>query len=150
LDAGDDRGLAPGDGSLDCVPMHDVGEITPDLCAALVTPHIERLTFAVVHASIGRAGPRMMGYGVPVGAIDIVGQLRMGLAVLRYHRADAHAAAWQAAGHTVDTIRKLADGAEREIIEAETNRVSGRPYATLSAAERARLVSGLTDLPGQP
>jgi hypothetical protein len=269
LDAGDDRGLAPGDGSLDWIQMHDVAEITPDLCAALVTPHIERLTFAVVHASIGRAGPRLMGYGVPVGAVDIVGQLRMGLAarpvsaaglaaiyryrdaaeirrsldilvaakiieeagdgairatgtgrallavmyqagadaaaglwsahpdlvadlnelagrlcvaaadsggdayaalappyepagasadlllhhrlaVLRYHRADAHAAAWQAAGHTVDTIRKLADGPERERIEAETNRVSGRPYATLSAAERSRLVSGLTDLPGQP
>ena len=72
------------------------------------------------------------------------------LAVLRYHRADAHAAAWQAAGHTVDTIRGLADGPERERIEAETDRRAGQPYATLSAAERARLVSGLTDLPGEP
>ena len=44
------------------------------------------------------------------------------LAVLRYHRADPHAAAWQAAGHTVDTIRDLAAGPERERIEAETNR----------------------------
>ena len=249
--------------------MHDLTEITPDRCAALVAPHIERLTFAVVHASIGRAGPRLMQYGVPIDAIDIVGQLRMGLAarpvsaaglaavyryrdaaefrrnldilvaakiieeagdgairatetgrgmiavmyqagaeaaaglwsahrdlvaelnelagrlsvaaagsggdayaavappyepadasaelllhhrlaVLRYHRADAHAAAWQAAGHTVDTIRNLADGPERERIEAETNRGNGRPYATLSATERSRLVSGLTDLPGQP
>jgi len=71
------------------------------------------------------------------------------LAVLRYHRADAHAAAWQAAGHTVDTIRGLADGPERERIEAETNRRAGQPYATLSAAERSRMVSGLTDLPGE-
>ena len=249
--------------------MHYLAEITPDLCAALVTPHIERLTFAVVHASIGRAGPQVMRYGVPVDAIDIVGQLRTGLAarpvsaaglaavyryrdaaeirrsldilmaakiieeagdgairatgtgrallavmykagaeaaaglwsahpdlvaelnelagrltvaaadsggdayaavappyepadasaelllhhrlaVLRYHRADAHDAAWQAAGHTVDTIRNLADGPERERIEDETNRGSSGPYATLSAAERSRLVSGLTDLPGQP
>jgi len=72
------------------------------------------------------------------------------LAVLRYHRADAHAAAWQAAGHTADTIRGLADGPERERIEAETNRRAGQPYATLSAAERSRLVSGLTALPGEP
>jgi len=72
------------------------------------------------------------------------------LAVLRYHRADAHASAWQAAGHTVDTIRGLADGPQRERIEAETNRRAGQPYAALSAAERSRLVSGLTDLPGEP
>jgi hypothetical protein len=72
------------------------------------------------------------------------------LAVLCYHRADAHAAAWQAAGHTVDTIRDLAAGPERERIEAETNRGAGRPYATLAAAERSRLVSGLTVLPGKP
>ena len=58
--------------------MHDPAEITADLCAALVTPLIERLTFAVVHASIGLAGPRVMRYGVPVDAIDIVGQLRTG------------------------------------------------------------------------
>ena len=51
------------------------------------------------------------------------------LAVLRYHRADAHAAAWQAAGHTVATIRGLAEGPERERIEAETNRRAGRPVA---------------------
>jgi hypothetical protein len=249
--------------------MHDQAAITPELCAALVTPHIERLTFAVVHASIGRAGPRLMRYGVPVDAIDIVGQLRTGLAarpvsaaglaavyryrdaaefrrnldilvaanmieeagdgairatgtgrallavmyqasaeaaaalwsahpdlvadlnelagrltaaaahsgadayaavappyepadasaglllhhrlaVLRYHRADAHAAAWHAAGHTVDTIRTLADGFERERIEAETNRGSGLPYATLTGRERSRLLSGLADLPGHP
>jgi len=249
--------------------VDDLTAVTLDRCAALVAPQIERLTFAVVHASVGRAGPRVMRYGVPLDAIDIVGQLRTGLAarpvsaaglaavyryrdadefrrsldtlaaakiieqagdgairatdagraliavmygasaeaaaelwsahretvaelnelagrlvvaaaaiggdayaalappyepadasaelllhhrlaVLRYHRADAHAAAWQAAGHTVDTIRGLADGPERERIEAETNRRAGRPYATLSAAERSRLVSGLTGLPGEP
>src|SRR5262245_58334573 len=257
-----------------CRPLHcravdDLTAITADRCAALVTPQIERLTFAVIHASIARAGPRVVTYGVPLDAIDIVGQLRTGLAarpvsaaglaavyryrdagqirrnldtlasagiveqtddgairatdtgrallavmyeagaeaaaalwsahretvvdlnelagrlvvaavasggdayaavappyeplgaspelllhhrlaVLRYHRADAHAAAWQAAGHTVDTIRGLADGPERERIEAETNRRAGQPYAALSAAERSRLVSGLTDLPGEP
>jgi hypothetical protein len=247
----------------------DLTAITPERCAALVTPQIERLTFAVIRASIQRAGPQVMTYGAPIDALDIVGQLRTGLAarpvsaaglagvyryrdadelrrnlgilasagiieqaddgairatdtgrailgvmyesgaeaaaelwsghretvaglnelagrlvmaaaasggdayaavappyeppdarpelllhhrlaVLRYHRADAHAAAWQAAGHTVDTIRGLADGPERERIEAETNRRAGQPYATLSAAERSRLASGLTGLPGEP
>jgi len=248
--------------------VDDLTAITPDCCAAQVTPQIERLTFAVIHASIEQAGPRLVTYGVPLDAIDVVGQLRTGLAarpisaaglaavyryrdadelrrnldalasagileetqdgtieatgtgrallavmyevgagaaaelwsgrrdtvaelnelagrlvaaaaasggdaytavappyeppdaspelllhhriaVLRYHRADAHAAAWQAAGHTVATIRSLADGPERERIEAETNRRAGVPYATLSAAERSRLVSGLTSLPGE-
>src|SRR5215510_8836730 len=54
--------------------------MTADRCAALVTPQIERLTFAVIHASIARAGPRLVTYGVPLEAIDIVGQLRTGLA----------------------------------------------------------------------
>jgi hypothetical protein len=247
----------------------DLTAISPDRCAVLVTPQIERLTFAVIRASVERAGPQVMAYGVAIDALDIVGQLRTGLAarpvsaaglaavyryrdadefrrnlgtlasagiieqdndgairatgtgrallavmyessaeaaaglwsghretvadlnelagrlvvaaadsggdayaavappyeppdaspalllhhrlaVLRYHRADAHAAAWRAAGHTVDTIRGLADGPERERIEAETNQRAGRPYATLGAAERSRLVSGLTGLPGEP
>jgi len=247
--------------------VNDLTAITPDVCAALATPQIERLTFAVIHASVRRAGPQVAAYGVPPDAIDIVGQLRTGLtarpvsgaglaafyryrdadqvhhcldtlasagiiervgdgsiratdtgrallavmydssgkaaaelwsaysetvadlselagrlvvvakasggdayaavappyeppgaspelllhhrlAVLRYHRADAHVAAFEAAGHTVDTIRSLAEGPERERIEAETNRLAGRPYASLSAAERSRLVSGLRSLPG--
>ena len=45
-----------------------------------MAPQIERLNFAVIHASIKQAGPRVVAYGVPVEAIDIVGQLRTGLA----------------------------------------------------------------------
>jgi membrane-associated phospholipid phosphatase len=60
--------------------MDDLPAVTPDRCAALAAPQIQRLTFAVVHASIGRAGPRLMRYGVPPDALDVVGQLRTGLA----------------------------------------------------------------------
>ena len=47
---------------------------------ALVAPQIERLNFAVIHASVKRAGPRLVAYGVPLEAVDVVGQLRTGLA----------------------------------------------------------------------
>jgi len=60
--------------------VDDLQAIASDRCAALVAPQIERLTFAVIHASIKRAGPRLATYGVPPEAIDIVGQLRTGLA----------------------------------------------------------------------
>src|SRR5215469_13047848 len=60
--------------------VDDLTAIAPDRCAALVAPQIERLTFAVIHASVKRAGPQLVAYGVPPEAIDIVGQLRTGLA----------------------------------------------------------------------
>lgn len=65
---------------------------------------------------------------------------------LRYHRADAHAAAWQAAGLTSTTITELAAGPARDAIEAETNRRNGLAYATLSRDERAKLLAGLAAL----
>jgi hypothetical protein len=70
------------------------------------------------------------------------------LSVLRYHRADAHAAAWQAAGLTSATIRQLPAGPTRDAIEAETNRRAGLPYATLSPDERITHLAGLAALPG--
>jgi hypothetical protein len=70
------------------------------------------------------------------------------LSVLRYHRQDAHSAAWQAAGHTSTTIRQLRAGAERDAIEAETNRRDGAPYASLTPDERLSFLAGLAALPG--
>jgi hypothetical protein len=70
------------------------------------------------------------------------------LSVLRYHRADAHAAAWQAAGLTSAAIRKMPAGPAREAIEAETNHRAGLPYATLTPHERITLLAGLAALPG--
>ena len=70
------------------------------------------------------------------------------LSVLRYHRADAHAAAWQAAGLTSAAIRQLPAGPTRDAIEAQTNHRAGLPYATLSPDERITLLAGLAALPG--
>ncbi|AVT40652.1 hypothetical protein [Plantactinospora sp. BB1] len=70
------------------------------------------------------------------------------LGTLRYHRADAHAAAWQAAGHTARSIAELAAGPERIAIELETDRRAAGPYAVLTPAERLRLLADLAALPG--
>jgi hypothetical protein len=68
------------------------------------------------------------------------------LAALRYHRADAHAAAWQEAGLSVADIVALKRGPVRERIEARTNQRAARPYRILTEAERARLYDGLLRL----
>jgi hypothetical protein len=70
------------------------------------------------------------------------------LSVLRYHRADAHAAARQAAGLTSKAMMQLPAGPMRAAIEAETNRRADVPYATLSVDERVALLAGLAALPG--
>jgi hypothetical protein len=67
---------------------------------------------------------------------------------LRHHRADAHAAAWRAAGLSADAVRDLPDDDPvRREIEAATDRVASRPYRPLSTADRAELVTQLGRLP---
>jgi hypothetical protein len=66
---------------------------------------------------------------------------------LRFHRFDAHIAAWRAAGLSVETIKELKAGPERTVIEVETNRRAATPYAVLDAVERLELVAGLGALP---
>ncbi|MEH0842956.1 hypothetical protein V6U81_11280 [Micromonospora sp. CPCC 205711] len=70
------------------------------------------------------------------------------LSTLRYHRADAHAAAWTAAGHTAATVADLPPGPERRAIELETDRRAGGPYAVLTADERLGMLADLAALPG--
>ncbi|MFC4018619.1 hypothetical protein ACFOW4_11795 [Micromonospora sp. GCM10011542] len=70
------------------------------------------------------------------------------LGTLRYHRADAHAAAWAAAGHTAASASDLPDGPERLAIELETDRRAAGPYAALGAEERLTMLADLAALPG--
>jgi hypothetical protein len=69
------------------------------------------------------------------------------LGTWRYHRADAHARAWRGRGHTAASIQALGPGADRDDIEAETNRLNGRGYAVLSPAQRGELLTDLDILP---
>jgi hypothetical protein len=70
------------------------------------------------------------------------------LTPLRFHRYDAHVAAWRAAGWDAQRAASEPDGPEREAVEADTDVRSGPPYEVLSPSERLALVAGLGALPG--
>jgi hypothetical protein len=67
---------------------------------------------------------------------------------LRYHRADAHAAAWAADGLTAPEVATMEPGERRDRIEVDTNRRAAAPWAALTADERLDLLAGLGALPG--
>jgi hypothetical protein len=73
------------------------------------------------------------------------------LSTLRYHRADAHAAAWQAAGLTAAELVAMpwdtAWSPQREAVEQDTNRRAAVPFAVLTAEQRLRLLADLAALP---
>jgi hypothetical protein len=104
----------------------------------------------VVQAGLATGGDAYLALAPPYEPADatIGVLLHHRLSVFRYHRADAHAASWQAAGLTGETMRQLPEGPVRAAIEAETNRRAGMPYAILSADERVALLAGLAALPG--
>jgi hypothetical protein len=104
----------------------------------------------VVQAGLATGGDAYLTVAPPYEPADATTGvlLHHRLSVLRYHRADAHAAAWQAAGLTSDAMMQLPAGSARTAIEADTNRRAGAPYTTLSADERVALLAGLAALPG--
>lgn len=73
------------------------------------------------------------------------------LSTLRYHRADAHAAAWQQAGVTAEQIKAAGWGSswspQRRAVEEETNRLAAAPYAAFEPGERLILLGQLAALP---
>lgn len=78
----------------------------------------------------------------PPGASPAV-RLMSRLGALRHHRADAHRAAWQAAGLTARGIAELPAGPERQAVEVETDRRDEPVYRVLDEAERIELLAGL-------
>ncbi|WP_200212312.1 hypothetical protein [Micromonospora coerulea] len=94
-------------------------------------------------SAFGAMAPPYEPEGIPPGVL-----LLNRLGTLRYHRADAHAAAWTAAGHTAASIAELPSGAERLAIELETDRRAAGPYLVLTAEERLAMLADLAALPG--
>jgi hypothetical protein len=82
------------------------------------------------------------------GRVMLIQMHNVSAPVADYHRQDAHAAAWQAAGYTSTTVTQLPVGAERAAIEAETNRRDAALYASLTPDERLAFLAGLAALPG--
>lgn len=69
------------------------------------------------------------------------------LTPLRFHRFDAHVAAWRSAGLTAESVQHLPPGEARDAIEATTNELAAAPYEALTPAERFELCVGLGALP---
>ena len=115
------------------------------------SPAWSGLAGRVVQACLATGGDAYLTMAPPYEPADatVGALLHHRLSVLRYHRADAHAAAWQAAGLTSEAVTQLPAGPMRSAIEAETNRRAGMPYATLKrrrarcSARRARRASRL-------
>ncbi|MEV4480240.1 hypothetical protein [Micromonospora coxensis] len=135
------------------------GEVTEELWAGhddrvrrLVEAFGRLLAYALVLAdepdadpvpAFAAVAPPYEPEGAPPGVL-----LLNRLGTLRYHRADAHAAAWTAAGHTAASVGELPEGPERRAIDLETDRRAAGPYAVLSAEERLAVLADLAALPG--
>ncbi|WP_253866639.1 hypothetical protein [Micromonospora sp. WMMA2032] len=115
----------------------------------VVVPRLAELVGRVLAHAQATGGPAFRAMSPPYepeGASPAL-LLVTRLGSLRHHRADAHRAAWRAAGLTADGIRALPDGPERAAIEADTDRRDEPAYAVLTEAERWELLAGLAALP---
>ena len=107
------------------------------------------LTARALDAAARTGGPAFAVMFPPYEPADPTPAMRLAeqLTPLRYHRFDAHVAAWEAEGLTVEEVQSLCAGPVRDRIEDETNRLAAAPYAALDPGERAELLGGLGALP---
>lgn len=115
-----------------------------------VVPRLAELVGRLLAAGQATGGPAfraMAPVHEPTDATDAL-RLTTRLGALRHHRADAHRAAWTAAGLTLAQLRALApDSSQRQAVEEETNRLDEPIYQALSPRERDELLAGLGALP---
>ncbi|MEV0582635.1 hypothetical protein [Nonomuraea sp. NPDC050310] len=122
-------------------------EATATLWAGHDVATLAGLAGRVLEAALDDAGPALRVMAPPYEPDPSPGLLLFNrLAALRYHRADAHAAAWQAAGLTAAQVTALPPGETRERIEQETNRRAAVPYRVLTETERGAFLDGLLAL----
>lgn len=135
--------------------VEDLYRLMTDIVAGMWAAHDERvamlldLTARALAAAATTAGPAFAVMYPPYEPAGTPPSMVLAerLTPLRFHRFDAHVAAWQAAGLTVEQIMARPTGSERKRIEEETNRRAAAPYAALDAAERLDLLGGLGALP---
>jgi hypothetical protein len=135
--------------------VEDLYRLMTDIVTVLWAGHEERvatlldLTARALDVAATTAGPAfavMYPPYEPAGTPPAM-VLAERLTPLRFHRFDAHVAAWQAAGLTVEQVVALPPGPVRQQTEDDTNRRAAAPYAALDAAERLDLLGGLGALP---
>lgn len=133
--------------------IHAVGtDVITEMWSALPAADFESLdvlSTRAMDAAVETGGaafslvwPKYAPAGTPVFA-----RVAETLTPLRYHRFDAHVAAWRAAGLSVAEAQALEAGALKDAIEADTNARAAAPYAALSEDERVALVTSLASLP---
>jgi hypothetical protein len=107
------------------------------------------LTGGVLHAALETGGPAFAVMAPPYEPPGAPASMRLAerLTPLRFHRFDAHVAAWEGEGLTVAEVQSLGAGPLRARIEEETNRRSAPPYAAVDPGERIELLGGLGALP---
>jgi hypothetical protein len=113
-------------------------------------PQLADLLGRLLEAGAASGGPAFAALApvyLPAGAPPaLIVSSRLG--ALRHHRADAHRAAWTAAGLTLPELRALPpDDAQRLAIEEQTNRLDAPIYQALSEDERWKLLAILAALP---
>lgn len=116
-----------------------------------VVPRLADLVGRLLEAGQVTGGPAFRAMAPVYEPADATAALRLSsrLGALRHHRADAHRAAWAAAGFSLAQLRALPpEEPARQAIEDDTNRLDGPIYQTLSESERAELLAGLGALPG--
>ncbi|MFU8871092.1 hypothetical protein [Micromonospora sp. SL4-19] len=112
-------------------------------------PRLAELVGRVLGHGLATGGPAFRAMTPPYEPDDASPAMLLitRLGSLRHHRADAHRAAWRAAGLTAAEIRALPDGPERAAIESETDRRDAPAYGVLTEDERWELLAGLGALP---
>jgi hypothetical protein len=129
-----------------------VGAGAEELWAARLDslPRLADLVGRLLDAGAGSGGPAFAAmapvYEPPDSSPAVRVTTRLG--ALRHHRADAHRAAWAAAGLTLPDLLALPAGGLRQEIEDDTNRRDGPIYAALTGDERVELLALLAALPG--
>jgi hypothetical protein len=117
--------------------------------AALLST-LDQLVTAGSGTSEGDAFDALADAGHP-GDGTVAGRLFSALCAMRYHRADAHAAAWSSEGLTVAQVRSLGPQSPQRLrIEATTDRTASRPYRTLTPHTRTNLRNALGTLNTTP
>ena len=114
-------------------------------------PRLSELLDRLLKAGAATGGPAFKAMSPvyePADASPAV-EITCRLGALRHHRADAHRAAWGAAGLTIDELRALpAESPQRQAIEDETNRLDAPIYEVLTEQERWEFLALLGSLPG--